>query len=210
MNSYATLLNYAWGGAKLSAATQRAGAELSEQIAAEGTVLLKNENISNDANQGKILPLQKGAKVTLLGKTSVNFIYGGTGSAALDTRKVVNLKTALENKGIEVNPTVWNAYNSVAKEYPSSVPPIIGPGYFAVNEVPYDRVANAVASSRADYNHCAIVVLGRSGGEGQDLPNSYLYLTDVEKDLLQKACENFDNEIFTENRNKYCIFLIPP
>ena len=58
MNSYATLLNYAWGGVQLSAETTAAGMQLSAEIASEGTVLLKNEKLdASNANSEKILPL---------------------------------------------------------------------------------------------------------------------------------------------------------
>ena len=105
MLSFATLLNFALSTDKLSTRTIENGAKLAESIASEGAVLLKNENSTNGE---KILPL-KNKKVTLLGKTSVDFVYGGTGSAGIDISTVVDLKTAFEREGIQVNPTVWNA-----------------------------------------------------------------------------------------------------
>ncbi len=198
MLSFATLLNFALSTDKLSTRTIENGAKLAESIASEGAVLLKNENSTNGE---KILPL-KNKKVTLLGKTSVDFVYGGTGSAGIDISIVVDLKTAFEREGIQVNPTVWNAYKNLAGEYKRAVPPILGPGCYAVNEVPYNRVENLVQeAATSNYNDCAIVVLGRSGGEGQDLPNSYLYLTDREKDLLRGACDAFNDVIVLINAN---------
>ena len=49
------------------------GYDVSVQIAAEGSVLLKNKD--------KTLPLAEGTKVTLLGAMSYNYVEGGTGSA---------------------------------------------------------------------------------------------------------------------------------
>ena len=185
---------------KLSAATERAAIDLYQQIASEGAVLLKNERVDTNLTSRKILPLQTGAKVTLLGKTTVDFLYSGTGGGifSIDATKGLNFKQALEAKGILVNPTVWSAYTELAPNYPSVTPPVIPNGitdYFAVNEVPFHLVENAVTTSKNEYNDCAIVVLSRSGGEGNDLPNSYLYLTEAEKDLLKNACANFENVV---------------
>ena len=63
------------------------GAELVKQVEAEGASLLMNEN---DA-----LPLAAKAKVSLFSTSSVNIVYGGTGSANVDTTKCDDLKTAL-------------------------------------------------------------------------------------------------------------------
>ena len=78
------------------------GAELVKQVEGEGASLLTN----ND----KALPLAKGAKVSLFSTSSVNIVYGGTGSANVDTTKCDDLKTALEKADFEVNETLWNFY----------------------------------------------------------------------------------------------------
>ena len=45
------------------------------KLAEEGFVLLKNQNAA--------LPLNKGAKISVFGKNSVNLSYGGSGSGAI-------------------------------------------------------------------------------------------------------------------------------
>ena len=49
-----------------------AGRDLSKRILDEGAVLMKNDGA---------LPLASGAKVTILGSMSYNYVEGGTGSA---------------------------------------------------------------------------------------------------------------------------------
>ena len=80
------------------------GAELVKQVEAEGAALLMNEE--------NTLPLAKGNKVSLFSTSSVNIVYGGTGSANVDTSKCDNLKVALEKAGLEVNQTLWDFYTT--------------------------------------------------------------------------------------------------
>ncbi|MBO5657776.1 MAG: hypothetical protein J6R94_06290, partial [Agathobacter sp.] len=59
------------------------GYELVKQVEAEGAALLTNEN--------NALPLAGNAKVSLFSTSSVNIVYGGTGSANVDASKAHNL-----------------------------------------------------------------------------------------------------------------------
>ena len=63
---------------------------LSRRAAAEGSVLLKNEN--------GILPLEKGAKVALFGKASVDYVKGGGGSGDVTVAYVLDLCQTMEEK----------------------------------------------------------------------------------------------------------------
>ena len=76
------------------------GAELGYQMEAEGAALLLN---NQDA-----LPLDAGSKVSLFSISSVNPVFGGTGSGNVDASKAVNLKDSLTNAGISVNETLWD------------------------------------------------------------------------------------------------------
>ena len=67
-------------------------AKVCQTIEEEGMVLLKND---------KGLPLKEGAKVSLLGEDSVDFVYGGAGSGSVDTSLALNLKKAMEKSGFE-------------------------------------------------------------------------------------------------------------
>ena len=78
------------------------GAELVKQVEAEGASLLLNTEAT--------LPLASGSKVSLFSTSSVNIVYGGTGSGNVDSSKCDNLKVALEKEGFEVNQTLWDFY----------------------------------------------------------------------------------------------------
>ena len=78
--------------------------KLCATIEAEGAALLKNDN--------QALPLAKGEKVSLFAHGSVDLMYGGTGSGAVDTKSAPSLKDALTENGIEVNEKLWDFYSS--------------------------------------------------------------------------------------------------
>ena len=170
----------------------KAATELSVQIEREGIVLLKNES--------NALPLEKGAKVSLLSQNSVDLVYGGAGAGSIDTSQVDNLKTALEKSDFKVNPTLWDFYETGAgAAYRKGVPNIMGIGDFAANEVPMDLYADNVVASMDDYNDAGIIVIGRSGSESVDLPADYLTFTTEEKALIEFACKKFETVILMLN-----------
>ncbi|WP_099468908.1 glycoside hydrolase family 3 protein [Konateibacter massiliensis] len=173
--------------------------ELGTRIEAEGIVLLKNE--------GNTLPLSSNTKISLIGQDSVDPVYGGGGAGSVDASKAINLKTAFESAGFEINETLWNFYETgEGSSYRKATPDVYGMGSFAVNEVPQDVYTDAVKESFQEYNDAAVVVIGRSGGESSDLSstpgeNGYLYLEpdDNEKAMLQMAVDNFDKVIVLLN-----------
>ena len=157
------------------------GEEICHQVEAEGAVLLMNEN--------NALPLTSGAKVSCFSNSSVNLVYGGTGSGNIDASKADNLKSALEKAGLVVNESLWNFYLSdeIAK-YARKGGGMVSLESAKVSEVPYNLYPGDVLSSVSAYGDAAIVVFSRVGGEGADMEfqdTNYLALNQDEKDLLQ-------------------------
>ena len=186
--------------------------ELCATVEAEGAALLKNDN--------QALPLSEGAKVSLFGHGSVDLMYGGTGSGAVDTASAPTLKDALTTYGIEVNQTLWDFYSSddMMENYSRKTPDAISDTLeantqYAVNEAPWSTIEEGAGDSFADYGDAAIVVFSRSGGEGADLPSgangtdadyisglegdgNYLALSQEEQDLLAGLKALKDNGTF--------------
>lgn len=171
-------------------------AEICESVVANGATLLMNNNSA--------LPLAQGAKVTLFGTTSADFVYGGTGSGGMDTSNATNLKDALEADGFAVNPTLWDFYTTGAGSSYGLVTAsgslnnyIFNNAEFLVNEVPQSVYTDTEWNSVSEYGDAAIVVLGRICGEGADLPwygagdgdGNILALSTEERDLLAKLAE---------------------
>lgn len=175
-----------------AAAVQEASAQLCREIEQEGMVLLRN----NDS----ALPLTKGAKVTLLGESAADLVYGGAGAGSVDTSTAPNLRQALENAGFTVNPVLWDFYTTGAgAAYKKEVPSVTGQGRFAANEVPQSDYTQTEYDSMTEYNDAAIVVIGRSGSESVDLPVDYLSFTAEERALIEMATGRFDKVILLLN-----------
>ncbi|MBR0062594.1 MAG: glycoside hydrolase family 3 C-terminal domain-containing protein, partial [Oscillospiraceae bacterium] len=181
---------------KTSAEQTANGLALTKEIVGSGAVLLLNRD--------NALPLASGAKVTLIGSSAVNFIYGGTGSGGMDTSKAQSLMDALEDDGFSVNPTMWDFYKTgagkdyVRKDAAGSLNNyIFDNAEFAVNEVPMSAFTSAEWDSVASYGDAAIFVLGRSCGEGKDMPitgasdagGNLLSVSAEERAILKKLAE---------------------
>ncbi len=156
------------------------GTALCETVEAEGAALLLNEN---DA-----LPLAPGAAVSCFSTSSVNLVYGGTGSGNIDASKADNLKTALEKAGFSVNGTLWDFYaTGPAGEYSRGQGGMVSLASATVAEAPWSIYTDEVKDSVESYGDAAIVVLSRVGGEGADLSYdqvNYLALDQNEKDMM--------------------------
>ena len=161
------------------------GLELCRQVEAEGAALLMNNGA---------LPLAEGSKVSTLSSSSVNLVYGGTGSGNVDASKADSLKTALEKSGFVVNPVLWDWYLSdEGKEYDRSASAgesAVLAGQCTIAEVPVDVYPREVKDSIMEYGDAVIITLSRVGGEGYDLEFqsfNYLALNAEEQEMMSWA-----------------------
>ena len=161
------------------------GEWLCQQVEAEGAALLMNNGA---------LPLAEGSKVSTLSSSSVNLVYGGTGSGNVDASKADNLKEALEKSGFEVNPTLWDWYLSEeGAQYNRSAgagESAVLAGQASIAEVPVDVYPQDVKDSIAEYGDAVIITISRVGGEGYDLEfqeYNYLALDQNEMDMMEYA-----------------------
>lgn len=167
--------------------------EVNLKLAEEGFVLLKNENAA--------LPMNKGAKISVFSKNSVNLSYGGSGSGGFDTSNNKDLYESLNDAGFVTNPTLKSFYESSqsgpVRTANSSDLDNGDNQKIATAETPQSKYTDAVKNSYADYSDAALVVITRIGGEGFDLPryqgdsegavsadSHYLELDQNEIDLL--------------------------
>ena len=140
--------------------------EVNLKLAEEGFVLLKNENAA--------LPMNKGARISVFSKNSVNLSYGGSGSGGFDTSNNKNLYESLNDAGFVTNPTLKRFYESSqsgpVRTANSSDLDNGDNQKIATAETPQNKYTDAVRNSYADYSDAALVVITRIGGEGFDLP----------------------------------------
>ena len=164
--------------------------QLCEQIEGEGAALLRN----ND----NTLPLAKGTKFSCFSQSSVDLLYGGTGSGQVSAANAISLKAALEDSfgANTVNPELWKFYVTSGYKRVNAATTGGNQQQYRINEVPWSKYSDALKGTFSSYGDVALVVLARSGGEGADLPDSidalseyltdgdYLQLCKEEKELM--------------------------
>ena len=155
--------------------------ELAKRIQREGIVLLRNDN--------DVLPLRKGAMVSVFGKGSVNPVYNDESTAASS----VALKDALEAEKIRVNEKLWNFTQRGGR----------------------NSFSGSVEKSMEEYSEAAVVVISRESGLTDLYEPAYaeaeesgepvmtgakaLQLTEEERELLAYVTERFDQVIVVLN-----------
>lgn len=176
--------------------------EVTEKIEEEGLVLLRNEN--------KALPMTE-TKANIFGFASDAIIYGGSGSGAADESKNVNLSTALENVGIEVNKELAEFYKTKNDEAKAKNGVTIALSDYSVKEPSAEDYENGLLENAKEFSDTAIVVFGRAGGEGADMPmdmgtyeggtegRHYMELTENEEAMFDMVKENFEKVIVLIN-----------
>ncbi len=174
-------------------------AALAKELEAEGAVLLTNDGV---------LPLAKGAKVSLFSRSSIDIGYGGTGSGSVQAK--TTMKDAFEEDGkLSVNPTMWQGYldfTTSLENAKRSTGGFMGGGNVFVLEAPESFYTDSIRTSYKEYADAAIVTLTRIGGEGSDLKTGaygdgevYLALNDDEKAMLKEVQANFDKVVVLIN-----------
>ncbi len=216
MNMYAKVMDFQFGAGKMTVTKAegtedwdtdyytneygthekllKAAEELTEEIAGEGFVLLKN-NGALPLNQSEI----KQKQISCFGWSFSHPVYGGTGSGSVKTETCVTPQKSLENAGFVVNPTLVAAYDTWSKAESSmlgnavntgngtstalmsafklgprvsksaDVRPTLEFGYgnWDLIEAP----ASALNMNQAkEYSDVALIMVGRVGGEQGDLP----------------------------------------
>lgn len=193
-------------------------AQLSRKAATEGMVLLKNDN--------NALPLKKGEKVALFGKATIEYIKGGGGSGDVHTKYIRNIFDGFKEKESEGKASVYMPLVDFYKEYveKESVNVLtqeqINARWDIVNamefcterdDMTYDTFAamhvketsvpEELIKSASEWAETAVITLSRFSAEGVDRrpQGGDYYLSDIEKDLINKCTELFDKVIIVIN-----------
>jgi beta-glucosidase len=159
-------------------------AQFAKEVAAEGAVLLKNEN--------QTLPIKFNEKVAVFGRIQNSYYKSGTGSGGLvNVDYVVSILDGLRNSGqVKVDEHLADIYQQWVNDHPFEK----GAGW---GQEPWSQVemeiSDEVVSKAASENDVAIVIIGRTAGEDQDArnePGSYL-LTELEEKLIEQVSNHF-------------------
>ena len=157
-------------------------AQVSRMAAAEGMVLLKNNNA---------LPVKSNRKVAAFGNTSYDIIAGGTGSGDVNKAYTISVIQGLTGAGFALEESLQKNYSFyIADAKAKRTKPR---GFFDVPK-PIEEfdVSVDVISQKANESDVAVITIGRNAGEGADrkLENDF-YLSEKEKTLIKNVATAF-------------------
>lgn len=169
---------------------------LARRAAAEGMVLLKNEN--------HLLPLKKGTKVALYGVGASKTIKGGTGSGDVNERESVSICQGMKNAGFQITNENWirdfdNCYREARGAWRDDILERAAsmegmPEFFQIySTTPFMMPAGGpVDKTEAEV---AFYILSRVAGEGKDRSSGEgdYRLTGEEMRQLSDICANYDH-----------------
>ncbi|MBO4411324.1 MAG: glycoside hydrolase family 3 C-terminal domain-containing protein [Lachnospiraceae bacterium] len=171
--------------------------ELSRKAAAEGMVLLKNEQ--------NCLPFQKGQKLAVFGKAQIDYAKGGGGSGYTYTAYSRNVTEGLE---IKENEGKVQLFAPLSAYYREAVKPLYKaieetgkvayPGLIGEPELPDELVKEARA-----FTDTAVITISRFSRESfdrQGIPgDGDFYLSPAEETMVQKVLASFDRVVVLLN-----------
>lgn len=163
--------------------------QLSRRAAAEGSVLLKNDN--------DLLPFPKGTKIAIFGKAQIDYVKGGGGSGNTVVSYVRNIYQGLKAKNKHVSifePLSFYYQNYVDERYSAGGLN----GMFDEAPVPADLLAQA-----KEFTDTAIITICRYSTETEDRRNdktdNYFYLSPAEQKMVETVADNFANVVVLLN-----------
>jgi len=192
--------------------SSKAHTELARRGAAEGMVLLKNDN--------NVLPLKRGCRVALFGKATIDYVRGGGGSGFVNVSYQTNLYQGLKIKESEGKISVFEPLAKYYIEYVEKQYSMGNdPGMIEEADLPINLLEDA-----KKYTDTAIISISRFSGEGWDrkpstekdealwedqekfgnrqaelFPNSDYKITKRERKMIDSVLSSFKNVIVVIN-----------
>lgn len=165
--------------------------ELSRRAAAEGTVLLKNEN--------GLLPLKHGTRVAVFGKAQYDYVKGGGGSGEVNTEYVRNIYDGLKIKHNEGKISLYDGLidfykTEVEKQYVNGT---------EIGETEEPIIPKEMLEGAKAYTDTAIITICRFSREARDRKgepyDGDFYLSHQEEEMVNTVINNFKNVIAVIN-----------
>lgn len=158
-HNLAPILN---GRGSVSEASIEASKAIIKETGEEGIALVKNNGT---------LPLQAGSNISVFGWASTNPIYGGTGSGSADNSGNVDILTSLKDAGFNVNQSLVDMYTGYrpTRSTGGNVVSVFFTDW-SLPEPTADYYTDDLMEEAKAFSDTSVIVLSRSGGEGQDVP----------------------------------------
>jgi beta-glucosidase len=162
----------------------KAHAAVTRQSAAEGMVLLKNDDGT--------LPLAGDIrKIALFGCTSYDFIAGGTGSGNVNRAYTVSLLDGLNNVGYVVDNDLKSIYEKHLADEKKRISSYRREWYMPEIRPAEMTLEPEIIQRQAAEADVALITLGRTSGECYDRPYNDFILSAEEQQMLQSVCRIF-------------------
>ncbi len=161
--------------------------ETIEEVGAEGMALVKNEN--------NALPFAKDLNLNVFGWASTNPIYGGTGSGSSDSASAVDILTSLSDAGFKVNQDIIDMYTEYKPSRESAGATNVSYTDWSLPEPPVENYTDELMDGAKEFSDKAMIVISRSGGEGQDSPMDMKAVIDGTYDVREEIADG--NEMYT-------------
>lgn len=165
----------------------KAHATVTRNAALEGMVLLKNSK--------NALPFHAKVKdIAVFGRTSYDFIAGGTGSGDVHHAYIVSLTDGLKNAGFSTDDNIRATYEKYIPEATARLPKSTSQfaEFLPKRLIPEMDLSEVNLQSAAKSNDVAVVTIGKTSGEFADRRLSDNYnLTDAEKKMISDVCTAF-------------------
>lgn len=162
---------------------------LSRDIAAEGMVLLKNED--------NVLPVKGRPTVALYGASAYKSIAGGTGSSNVNKQYVVNVNEALIGAGLSLDDRIADVYERYV-DFQSRLMDA-HPDCPSWQKISYHRTVltemdmrkyHSMVEDEVARTDMAVIVLGRGSGETSDRQEKDDFnISDAERFLIEHVCD---------------------
>ena len=181
--------------------------QIAREAAAEGMVLLKNED--------HVLPLKEGSAVALYGAGAGRTIKGGTGSGDVNERERVSIWQGMKNAGYEITSEDWirsydEIYEKARQDWKNDIVKRAGGNgggvlnFFDVySTTPFIMPTGDPVKKPADGENTdtAIYVISRVAGENADrnTAGGDYYLKEDEHQMLTDICAYYKDVIVVVN-----------
>ena len=181
-NNLAPIIN---GGASVSEESAAASREVMREVGDEGIVLVKNDGL---------LPLST-ENLNVFGWASIAPIFGGTGSGSSDTSSAVGILDSLEMAGFNLNNALSDMYTAYRPDRTVGGTNVSYTDW-TLPEPTVDHYTDDLMNGAREHSDTAVIVLARSGGEGQDIPRDMYAVIHGTYDIRAEVANNHDNYNF--------------